>query len=336
MKKLTRLFLLVAGAVLAAVVVRWIKNMKPLTTDGLDSHPNPARSYEDAVARVEAMQALDTAEINPVCRTKLYTHGHKTENVLVYFHGFTNCPQQFHQLAQTFFEKGYNVFTPRMPLHGMSNRAPKEFSQLTAEALAQFTDEVVDIAHGLGEKVTLFGLSLGGTMTGWAAQNRADVDLAVLVAPLLAVKTIPRPIEKPLATAMLNLPSVFIWWDPRVRLNMPPYHAYPGYSTHAMAQCMRLAYRLKEDAALYKPYAKSILVVSNAADLAVSNDVIDQMVANWRKNGAENVRDFCFDGDLGIIHDMIDPDQRDQQIDTVYPVLVNLVTENANGTQAIA
>jgi carboxylesterase len=277
---------LVAGV---GLLIRWVKNMKPFTTDSLNPNPRPATSYEEALARLQTLQARDGEEVNPLCFTTLHTHGHPTENVLVYLHGFTNCPPQFPQLAPVFFEKGYNVLIPRIPLHGMQDRTPTQFGRLTAEDLAQFTDEVLDIAQGLGQKVTLLGLSLGGTMTGWAAHYRNDIDLAVLGGPLLAIKVIPRPLEKAVATVALNLPDIFMWWDPRVRLNMPPWHAYPGYTTHAMAQSMRLAYRVKEDAVTRKPRARKALVISNAADLAVANDVIHDMINNWRKNGAENV-----------------------------------------------
>src|SRR5712692_611162 len=130
--------------------------------------------YADAVARITALQAQDSADINPLCRTQLLTYGRKVERVLVCLHGFTNCPQQFARLAQTFFDMGYNVLVPRLPQHGFANRLSHALGQLTADTLLTLTDEVIDVAHGLGAHVTLAGLSLGGTLALWAAQRRAD------------------------------------------------------------------------------------------------------------------------------------------------------------------
>src|SRR3972149_941997 len=40
--------------------------------------PSPTTSYEEAVKRIQALQALDTDEVNPLSYTSLLTHGHKT------------------------------------------------------------------------------------------------------------------------------------------------------------------------------------------------------------------------------------------------------------------
>ncbi len=55
-----------------------------------------------------------------------------------------------------------------------------------------YGDEVVDIARGLTDHVTMAGISCGGLITGWAAQQRQDVDLAVLTSPGFGFKAIPR------------------------------------------------------------------------------------------------------------------------------------------------
>jgi len=43
---------------------------------------------------------------------------------------------------------------------------------------------VVDIAQRLGEQVVMLGISAGGVATAWAAQNRSDIDLAVIISPV--------------------------------------------------------------------------------------------------------------------------------------------------------
>ena len=121
--------------------------------------------YSTAVTRIEAMQAQDTPDVNPVCRSKFMTHGRKVEQAIVFLHGFTNCPEQFDDLGLIFYKLGYNVLIPRMPHHGLQDRMTSDQARLTAEELVVFANEAVDIAHGLGDHVTLVGFSAGGIQT---------------------------------------------------------------------------------------------------------------------------------------------------------------------------
>src|SRR5512145_2375824 len=151
----------------------------------IESHPNPVTNYEEAVSRVKSMQEEDNKELaRDVCITKLYDRGEQTEHVVILLHGFTTCPEQFNELGKLYHEAGNNVFIPRMPYHGLSNRLTNALVNLTSEELAAFGDKVVDIAHGLGKKVTLVGISGSGTLAAWLAQNRADVDFVFIIAPL--------------------------------------------------------------------------------------------------------------------------------------------------------
>ena len=66
-------------------------------------------SYAEAQRIVKGFTDLDGPTVNPVCRTRFYTHGRRTKQALVHLHGFTNCPQQFEALGRTFHEQGWNV-----------------------------------------------------------------------------------------------------------------------------------------------------------------------------------------------------------------------------------
>ncbi|MEZ4639016.1 MAG: alpha/beta fold hydrolase [Caldilineaceae bacterium] len=126
------------------------------------------------MAEIQAMQAQEQAEtVNPLCESKVMGHGARTQRVVVFVHGFTNCPEQFEVLGQQFYDAGYNVFIPRMPHHGLSDRLTTELSKLSTEALVAFGGDVVDIAQGLGDEVTVVGLSGGGAVTAWLRRRAA-------------------------------------------------------------------------------------------------------------------------------------------------------------------
>src|SRR2546428_10773338 len=150
---------------------------------------DPATDYETAMTRFAQVQAREEAneELNQVCRSKLLTHGSKTERVIVLMHGMTNCPQQFVDLAPIFYEQGYNVLIPRMPHNGLTNLDTDDLRYLKAAELRDCSNATVDIAHGLGDHITFLGLSVGGLMAAWVAQYRDDVNKAVIIAPSFTI-----------------------------------------------------------------------------------------------------------------------------------------------------
>src|SRR5215510_7192778 len=127
----------------------------PPRIGGLVSRPRPAATYAEALERLAARHGQEATGHNPLCQTQLLTHGRQTERAIAFIHGYTNCPLQFARLAEQFHQLGYNTLTVLMPHHGLADRLTDEHRRLTAEELAAYADEVVDIARGLGEHVTL-------------------------------------------------------------------------------------------------------------------------------------------------------------------------------------
>ena len=100
------------------------------------------------------------------------------------------------------FERGHNVIIPRIPYHGDKDRLATEWERLTAGDMLDSGDQAVDLARSLGAKTTAVGLSINGTTVASMAQNRSDLDKAVLLAPFLS------PIGPPI-WAMTELSAFF-------------------------------------------------------------------------------------------------------------------------------
>jgi len=313
---------LIAGLVLALVFVLF----RAPNVVGLSSHPRPAQSYAEAAQRIAALQAQESPAMNPVCRLRFMTHGQKVERAIVFVHGYTNCPQQFDELGRRFYALGYNVLIAPLPYHGLADRAAPELARLTAEDLAAYADGVVDIAQGLGDHVTMAGVSAGGVVTAWAAQHRGDIDLAVVMSPAFGVAAIPPSLTTPAVNVFLTLPDSFQWWDPALKERGGLPHAYAAYSTHALAQIMRLGLAAMADARQAAPAAQTILVVTYAGDTSINIPMVYQVAADWRGHGAQ-LTTYEFEPGLQLDHDFIDPAQPKQRIDVVYPILVSLIAK---------
>jgi pimeloyl-ACP methyl ester carboxylesterase len=311
--------LLILGIVLALVFII----LTPWNISNLVSHPRPVQSYEEALQRVETLRGKELPDMNPVCKLQLMTHGKKVERAIILVHGYSNCPQQFRALGQRYYDLGYNVLLVPMPYHGLADQMTTAHAQLKAEDLAAYADETVDIAQGLGDQVIMMGISVGGVTTAWAAQNRSDLDLAVIISPLFGFKQVPTPLTAAVMNIYLFLPDSFVWWNPVLQADSPPAYAYPRYSKHALVQAVRLGFATQLEARNKPPAAKKVVVVFNANDNSVNNALTMDVVKIWQAHGA-NLTTSEFEASLKLGHDLIDPTQPDQKIDIVYPRLIDL------------
>jgi len=296
----------------------------------LHSHPEPVTSYDEALAQVKAMQEEDNLDLTQdVCITKLYTHGTQTEHVIVLIHGFTNCPEQFTELGKQYFEAGNNVLIPRMPYHGLTDRMTEALVNLTAENITNFGDRVVDIAHGLGKKVTVMGISGSGTLVAWLAQNRPDLDFAFIIAPLFGLAMIPSVFTKLFERIALLLPNFFLWWDPRTKADNPYsiYYAYPRYPWRALAEIMRLAMITRAQAQKSPPLSGNITMIINDAEPAVSNAEIFKLLNLWKKHGKGNLNEYHFEKEMKLPHDIITPGTPGVPIGEIQPRLIGAIKD---------
>jgi len=296
-----------------------------INTRALVPSPNPTTTYPEALERLATLKAKDTAQVNPVCATQFMTHGQRTERAIILLHGFTNCPHQFHALGQNFFGRGYNVLLARLPYHGYIDRLTPDFARLTAEDLAIFADELVNIGVGLGHHLAFGGISAGGVTAAWAYQFRPEVAQALIIAPSFGVTYIPRTINSGATQLARTLvPNIFIWWDSKLKIDCKPDYAYPRFSTRALAEVMRLGYAVRQTANHTPPVGGRAIVVTVGGDPGVDNVVTDQVAQQWLSLNA-NVLQYEFPAELKLLHDLVDPNQPGQQVDLVYPKLMELV-----------
>jgi hypothetical protein len=67
------------------------------------------------------------------------------------------------------------------------------------------------------------------------------------------------------------------------------------------------------------------VVVTNANDRQVNQEMTDRVVALWQKRTPGKVSTYEFPAELGLDHDLIDPDSPHANTDAVYPRLIELI-----------
>lgn len=292
----------------------------------LISNPNPTSTYDGAMVRFEQLKNRPTSEpLHPNSHDILLTYNRKVARSIVLLHGYTNSPHQFRQLGGLFYAAGYNVLIPRMPHHGLKNPLNTDQAQLKAQEMVSHADAALDIATGLGDHVTVMGISAGGNLTGWLLHQRPEVDCAVLIAPAFGMKVVKQSLTTPALQMALRLPNQFFAWNNDGSERAPnQMHAYPQFSTRALANVITVGQSVVRMSKLRQPFPKDIVVVTNENDAGVNNELIYDVVKNWRNLGT-SVRTHHFEKALMLDHDNIDPNHPHQNIALVYPMLVNFV-----------
>ena len=317
-----------AGLVLAAILlVVAILAIWPASTNGLGSNASPTTNYDQAVEQFEAQTSDEPGVVYEPCESQLLTHGESTDVVVVLFHGLTNCPLQFAEFGEQLFKEGANVLILRAPYHAIADSggdgvgSVSNVASLEASDLRDYADDAVDIATGLGDEVQVLGLSMGGVVASWVGQNREDVDLAVAVAPALAIPGMPSFVT----TAFVN----FFDKVPNVRLpgRSESDHIYAGEATKGLVATFLLWRATQASAHSQGPAADEVVVVVNPDDDEADPKIIVPFAERWAKQDGRVV--IVELPAVGLPHDVIDPDQPGGDIDLVYPILRDILDGTA-------
>ena len=318
--------LLICVAILA-LLLGTIWTLRPLPLDDLVSAPNSAQSYDEAMERWARTQAREAdLPLHEGGRTFVLTHGYQTDRVFVLLHGLTNAPRQFRELGEKLFATGANVVIPRLAHHGLADRMTDAHAAITAQDLIDYAQYGVDLAQGLGRNVTVVGLSVSGISAAWLAQNRDDIDAVFLLAPFFGPAVVPDALTPAFASALTRLPNRMMWWDPRVRENLPgPPYNYPRFPTRALGEALRLGLNTAQSDR--KLRVDKLGVILTEKDRAVSNARTRRLVEQWRA-ASPDTEIFLheFPASENISHDFIDPLQPDARTDKVNDLLVEWLT----------
>jgi carboxylesterase len=205
---------------------------------------------------------------------------------------------------------------------------------LTGQELRAFSDEIVDIARGLGERVTVLGLSGGGVVAAWIAQCRADVEKVVVIAPCIGVVAnapfgyAGNVAANRFATALMHVLPNMMTQTFRPMKGGPP-HNYRGFATRGLGQTTELGLAVYDAARSRPPAARTIAMITNDRDIAVNNVLARDLARRWQVTAPGRVTNYVFRDGSMLDHDIIDPTQKNQRVDFVYPILLDLCGASA-------
>lgn len=267
----------------------------------------PASSRVEAIALIKELQKLDGGDVAGACGTRMVEPDGVAVATLVLWHGFTNCPAQFTEVAEVLRRRGLRVLLARMPRHGLSDVLNHELKDLTDTELTEHTARAIDAAVGFGDPVWTMGLSAGGVLAGWAAATRPEVERVVLVAPFVAPKAIPLPVVRLLIRFRTVIPGMYFWWDPRKKENLgeSPY-VYPGFPLPGMVPFLHLGQALLDGRVAPATPLERAALVSNPGDFAIRRDVAKRYAERAFGTSRGGLIEVTLDSELGWWHDFVD------------------------------
>lgn len=283
---------------------------------------DPAGSFEEASRRISEVQRAETG-VKEACRTIFLHHGTTTARTVVMLHGFTSCPYQYHQLAEELYASGYNVVVPLLPHHGLAGPEDHPLRDLRSEEALALANQVVDAAHGLGDEVTVLGISYGGALATWMAQNRSDLEQVLILSPAYGLRMVPTWLQRPAMTLLPLLPSIQV-----NNPNQVPAHSYRGTSSRALSEVLRLGQSVLSDSHQAAPVSRSNTVITAPGDRVVRLELAKALEENWLARGGK-VRSYQFDPQLDLIHDFIEPSGPKARPDVVYSMIMNFILSSA-------
>jgi hypothetical protein len=117
-----------------------------------------------------------------------------------------------------------------------------------------------------------------------------------------------------------------LWWDPRVRENLPgPPYNYPRFATRPLGEALRLGLHTAQPNRKLRVNKLGVILTEN--DVAVNNRRTRRVVEEWRA-ASPDTKIFLheFPAEENIPHDFIDPLQPDARSGKVNALLVEWLT----------
>ena len=297
------------------------------------SVPHPAKSYQEAIEKFATVEKAESAlPLCPEGRSRLLTHGHKTERAFVLLHGLTNCPEQFMPLARILHASGANVVLPRARYAGFADRMNAVQGLQSGQDLLDQAAIGLDIASGLGDRLSLVGLSGSGVAAAWMAQNREDIESVLLISPFFGFHGQPVALIDGISAVLARAPNFYLWWNDKEKETIAgPSYAYPRFGTRCMADTIELSRDVRDHLDSHPLRAGRMEILTSACDKGANSEQTNHLASQWEQKNPMRVSIYEFPEALGVPHDMIDPNQPDAKTQITYPKVLELLRVNPPG-----
>ncbi|MBT0772864.1 alpha/beta hydrolase [Kineosporia sp. J2-2] len=285
----------------------------PLGSDRLQHAQARELSFDQAEQAATTRVDDDTADaqVLPECRSILRVHPEKAAKAVLMLHGYTSCPKDYTQLAQLFYDRGYNVYAPRETHHGLRDVA--ESSEVSADGLVAYADESMDVVAGLGDEVGVIGLSGGSVLATWLAERRTES-----VAHLLLLSPFYRPDSSQAPPIALRPLTVLFGF----RLLPDRTVGDTNFTLSGLGQYLRITANLDDEPD--NPGLRSVAVAWSAVDPYIDQEKAVSIPTGLAEANDLKVATHEFGADANLPHNIVAPSTLGARTDEINQLYLDL------------
>ncbi|HAH30829.1 MAG TPA: hypothetical protein DCL44_00785 [Elusimicrobia bacterium] len=251
----------------------------------------PAKTYAEAVKEFAAYRRAKSNGIKNEDNLPFFLgHGDKTRDTVIMIHGLTDSPWFMRALGEELFQKGYNVIALLLPGHGTR---PEDLFHATKLQWQQEIDRGLNIAAGLGARVSLAGFSTGGALALDAQRRHPElkVENIFLFSPALAINEAERTkaflgCQAPWITT--HIIGLYSESNPESILENDP-HRYNKMAINGICQLYYLTRDIKRERTKILERMSSgtrVFAVESESDTLVSPGAVTEFI-NSRRNPSD-------------------------------------------------
>lgn len=166
------------------------------------------------------------------------THNEKSDRAVLLIHGFTGYPGELVRPAEDLYEKGFDVFVPRLPGHGTTG---KDFIHSKKEDWISVAENALVSLLKEYDSVSVVGHSMGGAIAAILLSRHSEIKSGVLCCPGIKLLSINDKLIKTLSFLSRFVKRLKQKWQSDPRYNMH-YEDAPNDDSYLGSEYWSYAY----------------------------------------------------------------------------------------------
>ena len=280
--------LIILALILVAIIYFW-----PAKKSALQSAHIVRQDYAASMSSIEKQiqDEQNDSSLRQQCHSFSRTHGHKTAKAVLLIHGVSGCAGDMGDIAEVFYNQGYNIYAPRVAKHGDTEN--KLHGTITFDDMANFMNTSASQVSGLGDEIGVIGHSGGGNMATWLTQYGDGLfSRVLLIAPFYEPSIGQAP--------KWQIPFMRTLYGNNI---LPDRFSEYGLSYRALAKYVTIKENYKDD--LNAPGLKHVGVVVAEGDHDIDQTLAHDIPKKLADNNGATWKYESFPESTGITHDMI-------------------------------
>ena len=232
---------------------------------------------------------------------------------ILVIHGFTGSTQSIHYFGKGLADAKFTVLAPRLTGHGIS---PEEMEKAEFKDWLQDVEEALDELRLHADKIFVAGLSMGGALTLYLAENYDDILGIITINAAIDMPDLERLYQSAYSKELKFVSGI----GSDIKKPDVTELAYDKTSVKSMRELIRLMKKVREDLAnihcpalIFSSTTDHVVPPSNSATIYQQIQSTDKTLIKLHDSfhvaTLDNDRDLIIKKSIDFIHEILDSEQ---------------------------